>query len=554
LDKPAFFLGENVLVNYCFENTADAPVKISVGFDYRDASRSLRFKTTVTDAQGTVMPDPDPSGYGSGGLGSFLEVLPGGRWCQSIPLMRYARIDRSGEYTIRIVHDLGLPAGSAPEGRVTTRFVMPTEAEAEQVVAAMSVLPRDPAATLGGLSRPYADFSSLRYNVYLQLLLRRARAGNVDALLGIGAIPSPEATRSILGLLDHASADVKHAAIMALNKRLPDPLLDGLLGPRNPFENQLKEVRKYLVETGWRPEFAADVRAFAKRLLESSETQDVRIGAFMLEAVGTPADAGALSAALARAIEKTTALPFEALVYPRPRGSSQELLRAAEILIARGYTPPEPGDHPGDIALWLVAIGRGARPAEWQGQISRALAHSIPYIREIAMTRLPADVPDGLVRAVAANLESSDVDVQIAACGFAARARLATLRNPVITALRNATESWVINSCVNALYMLGGHYERVQILAERLAEPGVAPVILRYLTGVLDNNGSSGCCSTAGNHAKELSTRWLAFIALKQADIEAGRRISLEDPNVAADLFPPGVKLYRTGKPDWPMP
>src|SRR4026209_1829339 len=90
-DKNAFFLGENVLVHYCFENTTTGPIKISVGGDYRGSTRSLRFKVTVTDDTGTVMPDPDPSGYSLGGLGSSPQIDPGGQWCQSLPLMRYAR-------------------------------------------------------------------------------------------------------------------------------------------------------------------------------------------------------------------------------------------------------------------------------------------------------------------------------------------------------------------------------------------------------------------------------------------------------------------------------
>jgi hypothetical protein len=45
---PTFFLGENVLVHYCLENTPLTAFQISWGGDSRGASRSVRFKTTLT--------------------------------------------------------------------------------------------------------------------------------------------------------------------------------------------------------------------------------------------------------------------------------------------------------------------------------------------------------------------------------------------------------------------------------------------------------------------------------------------------------------------------
>jgi hypothetical protein len=42
IDKPTFFLGENVLIHYCLENTSVTPFQISYGGDSRGASRSLR--------------------------------------------------------------------------------------------------------------------------------------------------------------------------------------------------------------------------------------------------------------------------------------------------------------------------------------------------------------------------------------------------------------------------------------------------------------------------------------------------------------------------------
>lgn len=72
IDKPTFFAGENVLIHYCLENTASTPFQISYGGDSRGASRSLRFKMTLTDDHGTIVADPDPTGYNEGGIGAGL--------------------------------------------------------------------------------------------------------------------------------------------------------------------------------------------------------------------------------------------------------------------------------------------------------------------------------------------------------------------------------------------------------------------------------------------------------------------------------------------------
>jgi hypothetical protein len=403
---------------------------------------------------------------------------------------------------------------------------------------------------MGTLSKPYADFSALRYGVYLQPLLRRAEAGDTTAATAIGFIPTPEATRALVAMLEHRDPALSRGAAKTLIGRLPDPALDGTLGPRGPFLKDMRSVRAYLIDASWRGEFAPDVRAAALKLLAANETEGIQLGAFMLEAVGTPDAAPALSAALTRAIEKTPTLPLETSVYPRPRGSVQELIRAAEILIRRGYAPAEPGDTAGGMALWLVAFGKGARPTNWQEHVSTALGHPIPYVRELALNQLSADVSAEFVPAVRANLESTDPDVLIAACNLVNRAKLNGLHSEVSNALRKGKEDWVLNSCGNALYQLGARFERVDILASRLAEPDMTVKIFQTLLGVFDSDGYSGCCQTVDGNT--FSSRWKSFLAAHRGDIESDRKISFDEPDVTPDLLLPGLTIRRPGKPDWP--
>src|SRR5262249_1276114 len=105
-DKPTFFLGENVLIHYCLENTSAGPFQISEGSDYQFASRHQRFKITMIDERGTPVADPDPAGSNMGGIGMTPTIAAHGHWCESLQLLRYARPALPGSYTIREVHVL----------------------------------------------------------------------------------------------------------------------------------------------------------------------------------------------------------------------------------------------------------------------------------------------------------------------------------------------------------------------------------------------------------------------------------------------------------------
>ena len=259
--------------------------------DARGASRSLRFEVTVNDGNGKRMPDPDPSRFALGGVLQSPTIAPRAQWCQSLPLMRYARIDAPGTYRVHVVHDLGWGKGSAPAGDTTIVLAQPTAVEAEQVVATMEKLPANPRMSPGGRSTQWPDFSALRYPVYLETLLPRARSGSLFAVRGIGSIPSVAATGALVALLQSASDSVARVARQSLAMRLPDPGLNGALPPRGMFVNPLDEERKYLIAASWTESLCPNVRSAARTLLALSDESAVRSGAFFLEAVGIANDA-----------------------------------------------------------------------------------------------------------------------------------------------------------------------------------------------------------------------------------------------------------------------
>jgi hypothetical protein len=549
--KPKVLLGENVLVDFCVVNDGEAPITIDVGGDYRGSSRSLRFKVEVRDAKGTLMPDPDPEPFNLGGLSYSTAIAPGRRWCESLPLWRYARIDRPGTYTVRATHDLGWPAATAPAGTATLSFSMPTLEQAEAVVAAMEALPADPNRSAGKVSVDYSDFAALRYEVYVGPLLRRAREGKEAAIAGLSEIPTAKATRALVSLLGHSNPDLARAAASGLAMRLPDPALEGVLGARNPFENSLSPQRKYLSARAWDPALRDQVRAAARTRLSSGEVRDVVDGAFMLEAVGVAADGPDLVKALDIAIARTRTAPAEQDIYPVPRGACMELLRAATVLVGRGLQPSLAPKSPGEIALWLVALRAGARPAGWDSELSRAMSHTTAYLRQLALEHAPDAIPEALVPAVAADLAHPDPDVVVAAAQLAERARRTSLSADVVRAMAKVT-GLRLDIVSNAAYMLGARYERMRALVARLEDKDAFDEALSELVGLLDYHGASRSGEVSGAKRAALAARWRSFVEKHRVAIEADKKVPLDDPSVTPDLLPSTWKLGRGDGREWP--
>ena len=155
--------------------------------------------------------------------------------------------------------------------------------------------------------------------------------------------------------------------------------------------------------------------------------------------------------------------------------------------------------------------------------------------------------------AIAENFGLSDVDVQVAACRLAARAKLPELRADVIEVFRKTTDSFVLNAAEYALDALSSRADYFDILAIRVADPPVASHVLHTLLGVFENTGGFMPDSITTEQARALSSQWQTFINRHRGEIAAGMRLSLDDPDVPADLVPPNWSLSRPGKPAWPV-
>jgi hypothetical protein len=547
VDKKTYFLGENVLVHFCVENVGTEPFPITLGGDYRFASRALSFSVEAIDAKGKDCADPDPSGFCMGGLIHSPTIKPGQKHYESVPLMRYRRIEEPGTYTIRVSHGLGWKETDdrkIPVAEATITFVRPTEEQARKVIEEAYALDKDSGGTSGGRRKPFADFSVLRDPVYLPILMERAKDGCEKALEGIGSIATPQATEALIRLADHENAAFALQAVRTLNYRLPDPLLAGELPVRNVFHNEQVDARSWYVSRSWRPRFGDDVRALARKLLAKDDQDSVKCGGFMLQAVGRKEDLPALTRALDRAVAEAARAPIEKGLYPRPRGACQELMRAARMLAARGIPAPVDLKTPGEALVFasLVGAGEKSRPAGWETRYAGLLCHETPYVREIALENLPVPVPKALEKLLPPLLTDPDVDVQIAACHLAKKTKLPSLKGPVLKALASAKEEWQFRAVTSAAWEYDAKWETIQILVSRLDEAEMTAQCLDSLRYWAFEDLPIHSIPTAKHldaaAGKTCKARWTKFLDEHGEELKKGKRFKFGDPAFTPDLFP----------------
>ena len=75
-EKPAYLLGENVLLRFRVDNLSKESIFVDTGGDYRGSPRALRYHVDAFDAQGNLLADPHPNPMCFGGLSCNLEVKP----------------------------------------------------------------------------------------------------------------------------------------------------------------------------------------------------------------------------------------------------------------------------------------------------------------------------------------------------------------------------------------------------------------------------------------------------------------------------------------------
>ncbi len=394
-DKPTYFLGENILLHFCVENTGSEPFKIDTGGDYRMASRSLRFVVTAWHDDDTQAPDPDPSGLCMGGMGGDTEIKPGEKWTRSLQLVRYRRLEKPGTYTIRAYHDFGWKATcerGIPRGEDRITLVAPDLAQAQEVVERMMSLDRGQRSGYGEKSKPFADFTTLEYPVYLPILTPLLAEADERALTGVASIATPEATQVLINQFAHEDAAFATRAANHVCDRLPCPELSG--------EGRLLSTwmvkRRYFTERAWRPAFAEPVLAFGCRQLASGNQEATRAGGNILRRLGAAENLSLV----VKALDQNEDFSW--------------LTSAVDAIIKRGGRASSKPESRGEQVVFIRALKAAPdfRPDGWESTMARILKQGDSALRKLALQALSAPIPSEVQKTLPGLLDDSDEKVQ----------------------------------------------------------------------------------------------------------------------------------------------
>jgi len=557
LDKTEFFLGENILLHFCLENRGRESITFNTGHDYRGGNRSNRFKLTITDINGNILPDPDP-GFNLGGIAGDNELKSGEQWCQSLPLFRYVRIDEAGLYQIKAQHDFGWidddKNNPLPVGKTKIKLNMPNEKQAKQVVKFVySQSKKRPWESIGKKRKPYPDFSVLNYPIYLPIMYEKARQGDSDALAAIASTATLEATKVLLELSNHGNYEFALLALRAVSARFPDPTLVGKLAQRGMYGNVGAKLRQEFIDKTWRDEYKQDIRKHIRRLLDSVNMLDIMLGALIIESFGQVEDFPHLIGALNQAISNTIELERDTMVYPPKRGALNELLRAVEVLVKNEKSIPLQPKSDGEIVVYLTALGgEKFRPQGWTSYAKYWLTHDISFIREYTIVNLPDADNKAVKKELLNNLEHADIDILIAACNKSIEFEIKEAKDQILTVLKNANAPHLINCAVNASYKLGSKWATLNILVNRLEERAhYHDFIGRIKEFVIDTS----TIGSGGNNGKfkpeRLKREWIKFLARHQERLKNGRKFDFIDEEITPDLFP-DVEWWLEAGGKWP--
>jgi hypothetical protein len=563
LDKKEYFLGENILLHYCLENTSKTPFQIQSGMDMNSVTgRQVSFEVIAKGEDGKPVDDLYQTEAVAGmGMGSYPVLKPAEKFYESIQLVRFCRFEKPGVYTIRVVHDLGWRLTGDqkfPVGEIKIKLVMPTPEQARRVVEDMYKLPKDPNVDTGQMCPPYADFVALRHPVYLPILLEYAQRGDVDALEAIGEMPTPEATKALIGLLDHTKRAFAVKAAGMLSGRLP-------YAEESEWGQPFEAESRWLVARAWRPEFAPQVMAHARKFLSWHDDDALAVAGDMVQSLGGKDDLPYLITALDYAVPASEGLWRKSDSDPNLPGPCFELSEAAEILAKRGADISGNPESPGQKVAFLAALKskQEFRPKGWEATVSTLLKDKLLYIRQLAVESLPRPLSKPFVEMLPTLLADPAVIVRIKACEVAKETKARELRQPILDILATSESLGLLLVARDAASVQGIRAEALEVLASRIADTNAGwDCFWLVTTSVVDLKGASfgsfdvidsekikgGKASTAdGTRA-----RWIDFLKRHREAIQAGRKFKPGDPELTPDLIPPPFKINLQNGKQWP--
>jgi hypothetical protein len=364
-------------------------------------------------------------------------------------------------------------------------------------------------------------------------------------------------------LIELAGADDTKLAMdaaLTLNNRLPDPEFNKDLPPRGPFRFDALEARRQLAAKSWDDKFAQRVRSLAVRFLGMKETRAIGCGAFMIQAVGTSAEASIVIAALDRVLDPMVTPRHgpkdNILNYPE---SIPELLRAMRSLHSRGFTL-DPGALSGNaqIMLWFewLANEPGPRPPRWL-EMSEAFGDGSHFpLNEAVVRSIPNPMPPECSKLVERALANRDYGVCRAACEVAGKSGRKEFIKPLLEIIATEPHEWLLRAAGEAASSLGARYDVLEIWADRLGDETLYPLALDNLQTVFEGlpHAWSGRTDLSRDERLELRRQWKTFLTAHAEDLRVGKKLRLTDPEVPPALFGRARSFRFPDGTMWPKP
>ncbi len=538
-DKMKYVFGEPIALIFELRNTGRRPHRFEVGGDYRGATRHISYSVDAIHEDGSAAVDPHPQQTCMGGIMHEEKLLPGGSWKTVVPLLDYRRLDKPGRYRVRV-------SCRGPVAETSIDIRNPTREEAKRLVEEMDDR-FEKTRREHQNAVPSDGYATMTHPAYRELLVARAKAGNIHVLEALGGMPDPEATKALIALLEHPYPAFVEVVEEQLYMRLPDPDLDGRVRPGNIFRDDFIEPRKYLRDAAWRSEFAAPVRAHAKRCLAIGDDPNLYRGAFFLSCVGTADDLPALLTGFDIALNQFQSQSPEGRNGFERRIACPEMHQAVQMMIRRGAPIPAAPKTGAEKILFAEAITRRPdfRPRDWDATFADLLRDRLDYVRQAGVACIPKAPPDRVAAVVPDLLNDIDPLVRQAALKLAEQVPVPAWKPAVVAALSGArTEQafWEANAAAKKYCT---SFELTELYVERILDRETAKSGLEALMKIFhDTSGAyPGQSLDVPKVRQSCHAAWRRFIVSHREQLKTEGPFSVMDPIPKDELFPSFVFL-----------
>lgn len=548
-DSFEYVIGERVTLRLILENQGEEPFVAEIN------NRGIRAR--AWDSNGEFVPQSHSIQIFGSGFTHAAEIKPGESKTTQTTLHEHGLISSPGTYTIRATDDYGWATSIHPHpiGEIELTFREPTPSEAAQIVHQILSQPKSESDQYTLAANSLWNLSRLRSAHYLPALIQQVSEGVAEALHGISAIETPEATEALLRFTASDHQAVRNLAARLLLNRLPvasEAKSEAHPNVKNPTD------RRRIAASSWLPGFAPRVRSLAETLIQTDGPESLETAAFIYGSLGQRRDGETVQLAITELLKNPSeSIEFHAFFPGVYSGPLRALLQATDQFISLGLLQIDPSQSETDVLIRLNQIERHPQQ-QFDDRVALCLEYGMsenPVIRQAVQRALPQKAPSMLWPIIEAGLNDSDLGIRRRAAFAASTTGNQAFLDSLFGMLENETQLWSISAVKNAIDNLGGRdFETAQSWLTRIDDPAFNKIALDSLCEWIDipHTLHGNMVELSAEEREEIHRAWEEFLEINEAQIRRGERITHDDPSVSYRLFGRG-KIWS--KPDgsiWP--